>query len=134
MPQHDAIALAKQVVTIDRLSGGRFLFGVAAGWLVEEMKNHAVEPTTRWAVMREKVLAMEQIWDHDEPEFHGRYVDFDPLWLGPKPVQSPHPPVLVGGQGRLSLRAAVECGDGWMPIIENADKVEELWLELQRSC
>jgi probable F420-dependent oxidoreductase len=114
---HDAISLAKKVVTIDHLSQGRFVFGVAACWLTEEMRNHGVEPRLRWELMRERILAMKTIWIQDEAEFHGQHVDFDPIWLWPKPVQQPFPPVLVGGDGPRSLAAAAEYGDGWMPEV-----------------
>jgi probable F420-dependent oxidoreductase len=114
---HDPISLSKQVATIDHLSHGRFVFGVAAGWLTEEMRNHGVEPRLRWELMRERILAMKTIWTQDEAEFHGQHVDFDPIWLWPKPVQQPFPPVLVGGDGLRSLAAAAEYGDGWMPEV-----------------
>jgi probable F420-dependent oxidoreductase len=132
--QRDPIILAKQVATIDHLSGGRFLFGVAAGWLEEEMRNHGVQPPLRWKLMREKILAMQAIWTQDEAEFHGEFVDFDPILLWPKPVQAPHPPVLVGGSGPLSLRAAAEYGDVWMPIVEEAAEFETQLTELHRLC
>jgi probable F420-dependent oxidoreductase len=130
--QRDPIILAKQVATIDQISGGRFLFGVAAGWLAEEMRNHGVPPQLRWKLMREKVLAMQAIWTRDEAEFHGEFVDFDPILLWPKPVQVPHPPVLVGGGGPRSLRAAVEYGDEWMPIIDDVAEFEAQLAEVHR--
>jgi probable F420-dependent oxidoreductase len=125
IPQHDPIILAKQVATIDHLSAGRFVFGVAAGWLVEEMQNHGVRPSQRWARMTEQILAMKQIWTQQQAEFHGRFVDFDPIWLEPKPVQVPHPPVLVGGDGPRALRVAAECGDGWLPVVVSAADFEQ---------
>lgn len=132
--QRDPIILAKQVATIDYLSGGRFVFGVAAGWLAEEMRNHGVQPRLRWELMREHVLAMKAIWTGDEAEFHGQFVDFDPIWLWPKPVQAPHPPVLVGGSGPRSLRAAAEYGDGWMPVVVEAAGFERQLAEVHRLC
>ena len=132
--QRDPIILAKQVATIDHLSGGRFVFGVAAGWLVEEMRNHGVQPGLRWELMSEQILAMKAIWTRDEAEFHGEFVDFDPIWSWPKPVQVPHPPVLVGGNGPRSLRVAAECGDGWMPVVMNAVEFEAKLTELRRLC
>jgi probable F420-dependent oxidoreductase len=125
IPQRDPIILAKQVATIDHLSAGRFVFGVAAGWLVEEMQNHGVRPSQRWARMTEQILAMKQIWTQQQAEFHGRFVDFDPIWLEPKPVQVPHPPVLVGGDGPRALRVAAECGDGWLPVVVSAADFEQ---------
>lgn len=132
--QRDPIILAKQVTTIDHLSGGRFLFGVAAGWLTEEMRNHGIQPQLRWKLMREKILAMQAIWTQDEAEFHGQFVDFDPILLWPKPVQVPYPPVLVGGSGPLSLRAAAEYGDVWMPIIEEVAEFEAQLTDVRRLC
>jgi probable F420-dependent oxidoreductase len=132
--QHDPILLAKQVVTLDHLSQGRFVFGVAAGWLTEEMRNHGVDPALRWELMREQVLAMKAIWTHDEAEFHGKFVDFGPIWLRPKPVQKPFPPVLVGGEGPRSLAAAAEYGDGWIPLVTDPGEFEAKLTQLQRLC
>jgi probable F420-dependent oxidoreductase len=124
VPQNDPIALAKQVATIDHISGGRFLFGVGAGWLVEELQNHGVDPPTRWALMDEQLRAMKVIWAQDEAEFHGRLVDFDPIWCWPKPVQKPHPPLLVGGDSPRSLRLAALHGDAWAPVVDEMDEFE----------
>jgi probable F420-dependent oxidoreductase len=132
--QRDPIILAKQVVTIDHLSGGRFLFGAAAGWLVEEMRNHGVEPQLRWDVMREKLRVMKAIWAPGEAEFHGEFINFDPIWLGPKPVQAPHPPVLVGGNGPRSLRMAAEQGDAWAPIVADVPEFQAQLTQLKRQC
>lgn len=132
VPQHDPIILARRVATIDHLSGGRFLFGVGAGWRHEEMRNHGVEPRLRWQVMREKVLAMQAIWTQDEASFHGHFVDFDPILSWPKPFQKPYPPVLVGGSGPLSLQAAAAYGDGWMPIIDEMATFEKQLAEVHR--
>jgi probable F420-dependent oxidoreductase len=132
--QRDPIILAKQVVTIDHLSAGRFLFGAGAGWLVEEMRTHGVEPGQRWDVMREKLLAMKTIWAQDEAEFHGEFVSFDPIWLGPKPVQPPHPPLLVGGNGQRSLCIAAELGDAWAPIVFDVPKFQGQLVQLKKLC
>jgi probable F420-dependent oxidoreductase len=113
--QHDPILLAKTIASLDFLSNGRFLFGVAGGWNREEMANHSTKPAQRWEIMRERILAMKQIWTTDEPEYHGSFVDFDPIWCWPKPAQKPHPPVLIGGGGPGALARVVEYGDGWMP-------------------
>jgi len=114
--ERDPITTAKEVATLDLLSGGRFLFGIGGGWNREEMEHHGTDPARRFAVMRERVLAMKEIWTKDEAEFHGGYVDFDAIWQWPKPVQRPHPPVLVAGNGPGTLERVLEYGDGWIPI------------------
>jgi probable F420-dependent oxidoreductase len=114
--ERDPITLAKEVASLDFISGARFLFGIGGGWNQEEMENHGTNPAQRWKLLRERVLAMKAIWTQDEAEFHGRFVNFDPIWSWPKPVQKPHPPILVGGDGPHALQRAVEYGDGWMPI------------------
>ena len=114
--QRDPIYLAKEVATLDLLSGGRVELGVGAGWLTEEMRNHGTDPATRGTLLRERVLAMKAIWTHDEAEFHGELVDFDPIYQWPKPVQRPHPPVLLGGWGASTHRRVLEYADGWLPV------------------
>ena len=114
--QRDPIQTAKEVATLDRISGGRFLFGVGAGWNAEEMANHGTDFATRFELMRERVLAMKAIWTEDEAEYHGDYVDFDPMMAWPKPARKPHPPVLVGGGFPHGARRAIDFGEGWMPI------------------
>ncbi len=113
--ERDPIVTAKEVASVDRLSEGRFLFGVGAGWNVEEMANHGTDASRRFAVMRERIEAMKQIWSEDEASYHGRHVDFDRIWCWPKPAQKPHPPVLVGGNGPKVLERVVAFGDEWMP-------------------
>jgi probable F420-dependent oxidoreductase len=113
--ERDPIVTAKEVASLDRLSDGRFLFGVGAGWNVEEMRNHGTDAGRRFGLMRERVEAMKAIWTQDEPEYHGRHVDFDPIWSWPKPVQRPHPPILVGGNGRTVTDRVLAFGDAWMP-------------------
>lgn len=114
--QRDPLYTAKSVATLDRISGGRFLFGVGAGWNAEEMRNHGTEFRTRFGLLRERILAMKAIWTQDAAEFHGRHVDFDPILAWPKPVQRPHPPIHVGGGFPGAVRRAIDYGDGWMPI------------------
>jgi probable F420-dependent oxidoreductase len=121
--ERDPITTAKEVASLDLLSGGRFDFGVGGGWNREEMRNHGTDPRRRFSIMRERVLAMKEIWTHDEAEFHGEHVDFDPIWSWPKPVQDPHPPVLVGGIGEKVLDRVLDYGDEWMP---NRAEPEEL--------
>ena len=114
--ERDPIALAKTVASFDRLSGGRVLFGVGGGWNAEEMANHGTEFGRRWKVLRERVEAMKEIWTKDEAEYHGEFVDFGPVFSWPKPLQSPPPPVYIGGAAPWALRRAVRYCDGWMPI------------------
>jgi probable F420-dependent oxidoreductase len=113
--ERDPIVTAKEVASLDHVSGGRFLFGVGAGWNVEEMANHGTDSRRRFAIMRERVEAMKAIWTEDEAAYHGRHVDFDPIWSWPKPVQKPHPPVMVGGNGPKVLERVVAFGDEWLP-------------------
>jgi probable F420-dependent oxidoreductase len=128
--ERDPIITAKQVASVDVLSGGRFLFGVGAGWNVEEMRNHGTEASRRFGVMRERVEAMQAIWSHDEASYSGRYVGFERIWCWPKPVQKPHPPVMIGGNGPRVLDRVLAFGDEWMPNQmddeEVAARVEEL--------
>jgi probable F420-dependent oxidoreductase len=113
--ERDPIITAKEVASLDVLSGGRFEFGVGAGWNREEMRNHGTDPRHRMDLLRERIEAMQAIWAADEPEYHGDHVDFDPLWSWPKPLQRPHPPILVGGVGPTVLDRVLAFGDGWMP-------------------
>ncbi len=113
--ERDPITTAKEVASVDHLSGGRFEFGVGAGWNREEMRNHGTDPDTRFGLMRERIEAMKAIWTQDEPEYHGKHVDFDPIWSWPKPVQKPHPPILVGGTAAKALDRVLGYGDVWMP-------------------
>jgi probable F420-dependent oxidoreductase len=115
VPQRDPIVTAKEVASLDHLSGGRFELGVGAGWNREEMAHHGVDPRTRMRRMREHVLAMKEIWTRHEATFHGEFVSFDRVWSDPKPLQKPHPPVLVGGNGPTVLDRVLEYGDAWMP-------------------
>ncbi len=115
--QRDPIGLAKEVATLDHLSGGRFLFGIGVGWNLEEMADHGVDPPRRRALVREKVLAMKRLWTDDEASYDGELVRLSPSWAWPKPVQRPHPPVIMGGAGgRVTFRHVIEYCDGWMPI------------------
>lgn len=122
LTQHDPIVLAKMIATLDVLSGGRTIVGVGVGSVIGETRNHGVEPEHRWQVLRERVLAMKAIWTQDEAEFHGRFVNFDPILQWPKPVQKPHPPVIIGGSGAHVLQRAIAYGDGWMPTAGTASR------------
>lgn len=115
LAQRDVIHTAKEVSSLDLVSDGRVLFGVGAGWNREEMRNHGTDPRTRGALLDEQIEALKAIWTHDEAEFHGRFVDFDPIFQWPKPVRKPHPPVYVGGNTRFALERAVRHGAGWLP-------------------
>ena len=130
--QHDPIVLAKEIATLDFVSGGRVLFGVGVGSVVDETVNHGVEPEDRWRVLRERVLAMKAIWTNDQAEFHGKFVDFDPIYQWPKPLQKPHPPVIVGGSGPHVVQRAADYGDGWMPYRSVGSSFLERAAELQR--
>jgi probable F420-dependent oxidoreductase len=130
--ERDPITTAKEVASLDALSGGRFLFGIGGGWNAEEMEDHGTEFRTRWRVLRERVLAMKKIWTEDEPAFAGEFVRFPALWSWPKPVQRPHPPVLLGGHGRRALERVVEYCDGWLPISVRAGDLTAGIAELRR--
>ncbi len=113
--QRDPIQTAKLVASIDQVSGGRFLFGVGDGWNADEMANHGTAFKTRHKLTRERIEAMKVIWTQSKAEYHGEFVNFDPMMAWPKPVQKPYPPILVGGAFPYGARRAVRYGDGWMP-------------------
>jgi probable F420-dependent oxidoreductase len=113
--QRDPIVLAKEVASLDRVSGGRLIFGVGGGWLVEELASHGVPYRRRFDVLREKVLAMKEIWTKEVAEFHGEFVNFEPMWSGPKPVQRGGPPIILGGDSVRNIPRVVDYCDGWMP-------------------
>jgi probable F420-dependent oxidoreductase len=114
--ERDPIITAKEVASLDHLSGGRFIFGIGGGWNAEEMEHHGTPFKARWRVLRERILAMKELWTKEEAEFHGEFVRFDKSWSWPKPAQKPHPPILMGGDGPTTLDRVVEFCDGWMPI------------------
>ncbi len=113
--EHDPIVLGKTVATLDMLSNGRVILGVGAGWNEEEMSNHGTPPKRRWKVLRERVEAMRLMWEQEKPEYHGEFVNFDPIHFYPKPIQKPLP-VLVGAHGYKGLRRVVRYANGWMPV------------------
>jgi probable F420-dependent oxidoreductase len=115
--QRDPIQTAKLVASIDQVSGGRFVFGVGNGWNQDEMENHGTAFATRHKLARERIEAMKAIWTQTKPEYHGEFVDFGPMMAWPKPVQKPHPPIVVGGAFPYSARRAIRYGDGWMPQV-----------------
>ncbi len=138
VPQRDPIQTAKSVATVDQLSNGRFIFGVGAGWNADEMANHGTDFKARNAVMRERIEAMRAIWTKSKPEYHGKHVDFGPMMTWPKPVQKPHPPVLIGGGMPHGARRALAYGDGWMPHVRRPtyhllDKLAE-YREMEKAA
>lgn len=132
--ERDTIITAKEVATVDRISGGRFLFGIGGGWNVEEMAHHGTEFKTRFKKLKEQVAAIRAIWTQREAEFHGELVRFDKIWCDPKPVQQPGPPVILGGFGKHAIARAVDYGDGWLPIgAFGADALRPGLLELDKQ-
>jgi probable F420-dependent oxidoreductase len=130
--QHDTLALAKQIATLDFLSGGRVVVGIGYGWNHEEMENHGIDVKRRRALVREKMLAMQQLWSKEVAEYHGEFVNFEPSWMWPKPVQQPRPRVLIGGgSGRVLFAHVAEYADGWMPI--GGAGIREALPELRRQ-
>ena len=113
--ERDPIVLAKEVATLDLLSDGRFTFGVGGGWNREEMADHGTAFETRWILLRERIEAMKALWTTEEATYHGRFVNFERAWQWPKPVQQPHPPILVAGDGERTLNRVARYGDGWLP-------------------
>jgi len=113
--QRDPIQTAKQVASLDQVSGGRFLFGIGAGWNAEEMADHGTDFKSRFELMRERVEAMKTIWTKSKPEYSGTFVKFPPMMTWPKPAQNPHPPVIVGGAYPYGAKRAIQYGDGWLP-------------------
>lgn len=128
--QRDPIHTAKEVASLDYLSNGRFIFGIGGGWNREEMGDHGTNFSQRWKLLRERVEAMKAIWTQEVAEYHGEMVDFGPMWSWPKPVQKPHPPVILGGSGPKILERVVRYGDGWMPnrgaVIERIPELRSL--------
>jgi len=114
--ERDPILMAKQVASLDVISGGRVILGIGAGWNAEEMANHGTAFDVRWQVLRERILAMREIWLNEEAEYHGEHVDFDALWSYPKPVQPGGPKVLLGASSKWTWQRIAEYGDGWFPI------------------
>jgi probable F420-dependent oxidoreductase len=121
--QRDPIITAKEVASIDLISGGRFVFGVGAGWNIEELRHHGTDPSTRGALLDERLEAIKALWTSEPAEYHGKYVDFDLSYLRPKPVQKPHPPILIGGDSDATVKRVIRHGAGW---ISNPSSVKHL--------
>ena len=132
VPERHPLLLAKEVSTLDLFSGGRFLFGVGAGWLREETEIMGGDFEHRWTQVRESVMAMKELWTKPEAEFHGRYYTFPPVKSYPKPVQRPHPPVILGGFAKNVLERVVAWGDGWLPNRVTPEKLRESRATLDR--
>ena len=124
VPEHNPLLQAKQIATLDRLSNGRFIFGIGAGWLREETEIMGGDFDHRWGQARESILAMKELWTQDEAEFHGKYFDFPPVRCNPKPVQRPHPPVFLGGFAPNVFKRIAAWGDGWMPVRVTPEQVK----------
>lgn len=127
--QRDPITTAKSVATLDLVSGGRAVFGVGAGWNREEMRNHGTDPRTRGRLMDERIGAITELWTKEAAQFHGEFVDFDPVFCWPKPVQQPHPPIYVGGGSERTFARVAEYGAAWMP---SGVSPEDLGQQIQR--
>ncbi len=128
LAQRDPIVCAKEVASVDVLSDGRFEFAVGAGWNLEEMRNHGTNPPERFAIIEDRLKAMREMWTEDDASYHGSYVDFDRIAVWPKPVQKPHPPVLLAGNGPSAERRVLDHADGWAPVAlpDIADRVRRL--------
>jgi probable F420-dependent oxidoreductase len=128
--QRDPIHTAKEAASIDLISGGRFVFGVGAGWNIEEMRDHGTDPKTRGALLDERIEAIKALWTTDPAEYHGRYVDFPPSYSRPKPVQQPHPPIFIGGNSNATVRRIVRHQAGWisnpLPVESLTERVNQL--------
>jgi len=125
VPERNPLHTAKEIATLDQLSGGRFIFGIGAGWLKEETEIFGANFPRRWSVTREAVLAMKALWTQDEAEFHGTFIDFPPVKSYPKPIQKPHPPILLGGAAKNVLQRVVAYGGGWMPTRMSPERLQE---------
>ncbi|MBV9022844.1 MAG: LLM class F420-dependent oxidoreductase [Streptomycetaceae bacterium] len=117
VPQRDPLITAKEVASLDVLSGGRMNLGVGPGWIKQELRNHGTDPDDRWHLMQERIEAMQQIWSHDIASYHGRFVNFDHITSWPKPLQRPHPPILVAGHGPHVAERVIAYGDEWIPML-----------------
>ena len=132
--EHDTIIMAKETATLDRISNGRFIFGVGAGWLESEMSDHGVVYRTRFQLLKEQIRAIQEIWTTDESEFHGKFVNFDKMRAFPKPLQQPHPPIIMGGEGDKAIDCAAEVCDGWAPWTLEWPKAKEAIANLRNQA
>ncbi|MGW3359989.1 LLM class F420-dependent oxidoreductase [Streptomyces bungoensis] len=132
--QRDPIHTAKEVASLDLISGGRAVFGVGAGWNREEMRNHGTDPAVRGRLMDERIRAMIELWTKEKAEFHGDFVDFDPVYAWPKPVQKPHPPIWVGGDSERAFERVAAYGAAWMPSEPPLEKLGERIARMRRTA
>lgn len=128
--QRDPIITAKEAASIDLISGGRFVFGVGAGWNIEELRHHGTDPKTRGALLDERIEAITTLWTNEPAEYHGKYVDFDSSYLRPKPVRKPHPPIYIGGDSDATVKRVIRHEAGWisnpLPVEHLAKRVGQL--------
>lgn len=132
--ERDPIVLAKEVASVDCASRGRVIFGIGGGWNAEEMENHGTAFKSRWKLLRERVEAMKTLWTQEQASYHGEFVSFDPVWCWPKPVQKPHPPILLGSHGPRALQRVVRYCDGWMPNAGRGGDLPPQIAELRRCA
>ncbi len=125
VPERNPLLLAKEIATLDHLSGGRFIFGIGAGWLREESELLGGDFPHRWTQTKDAILAMKELWTKEEAEYHGAYYDFPAVRSFPKPAQKPHPPVFLGGNAKNVLKRVVDYGDGWMPNRTSPERIEQ---------
>jgi len=130
--ERDPIVLAKEVASVDLASNGRVIFGIGGGWNAEEMENHGTAFKSRWKLLRERVEAMKELWTKEAASYHGEFVNFDPVWCWPKPVQKPHPPVIIGTHGPRALQRVVRYCDGWLPNAGRGGELVPQIAELRR--
>jgi probable F420-dependent oxidoreductase len=128
--QRDPITTAKEAASIDLISGGRFVFGVGAGWNIEELRDHGTDPKTRGALLDERIEAIKALWTEEPAEYHGKYVDFPPSYSRPKPVRQPHPPIFIGGNSNATVKRVVRHDAGWisnpLPVKELTQRIDQL--------
>jgi probable F420-dependent oxidoreductase len=132
--ERDPILLAKEVASLDVLSNGRVILGIGGGWNAEEMENHGTNFKQRWKILRERVLAMREIWRNEKAEFHGEFVNFDSIWSWPKPVQAGGPPILLGSEAKRCFERVVDYCDGWIPIMRRGDQLKEGIQQLREAA
>ena len=132
--QREPLVMAKTVASLDRLSGGRVLLGIGAGWLREEMEPLGTRFEDRWKVTTERIAAMRSAWTEELASHHGEFVNFPPTRVIPKPIQQNGPPVLIGAGSKWARQRVVDWGDGWMPNIPKPDFIERGMQDLERRA